>query len=90
MFRSLTTDIPVQKYDSKDLPVEVLNFDKLCDSFRVHSSTVKLILGIRSNTTLWRRRKEAGFPKPDKFNTYSVRDVRCYLSGANTTQKEQL
>ena len=62
-----------------ELPVEVLNFEKLPSNFRIHSSSAKLILGIHSNSTLWRRRQEDGFPKPDKFNTYGVGDIRKYL-----------
>ena len=65
---------------TKDLPIEILNFDKLSDDFRIHPSRTKLILGIGSNTTLWRRRKEEGFPKPDRFNTYRVGDIRKYLA----------
>ena len=65
-----------------ELPVEVLNFDSLHGKFRIHSKSAKLILGIHSNTTLWRRRKEDGFPKPDRFNTYSVADIRNYLNAA--------
>ena len=68
-----------------ELPVEVLNFDKLSGNFRIHSSSAKLILGIHSNTTLWRRRKETGFPKPDRFNTYGVEDIRNYLAVVGST-----
>ena len=65
------------------VPIEVLNFDKLPGNARLHTNSVKLILGIHSNTTLWRRRKEEGFPQPDRFNTYSVEAIRNYLDVAN-------
>ena len=63
-----------------ELPTEVINFGKLHDDFRIHPAPTKVILGIKSNTTLWRRRKEEGFPKPDRFNTYRVGDIRTYLA----------
>ena len=67
-----------------ELPVEGLNFYKLSGSFRINSSSAKLILGVHSNSTLWRRRKVEGFSKPDDFNTYRVDDIRKYLANVQS------
>ena len=62
------------------LPVEVLNFDKLPDDSRIPSASMQMMCGIKSNTSLWRRKKQEEFPKPDKYNTCRVGDIRKYLA----------
>ncbi len=65
---------------TKPLPLVVAQFHNLPDEARINSRCLRILLGGIGTTTFFRRRKAGLIPDPDKFNTWSVAQVRAMLS----------